>query len=96
MNKISLSILFVVGGAIAAFCLNTFILEDYIVKDFRYAHNNNPGLLFNMFYSTAPCNSCHPVSSTFNLFFTVIVGTIPGLVFYKFTTDKAKKTGARA
>lgn len=83
MNKQYLAALMILFGAVAAVNLNYFWLESILIPDPTYYHDHHPSRLLMLFYDQPGMRSGHLEPTTFNLFFSLFMGALPGYLFYR-------------
>ena len=69
---------------IGAMLFNYSFLEDIVIPDPCYYHNNNyiTSALFDLFYCFPSSEGGHPFPTLFNLIFTIIIGAAAGMILW--------------
>lgn len=71
-------------GIITTFFINYYILEPMLVPDPCAYHVEETSVLFNLFYTMKSSEGFHPLPSVFNFIVTLSLGTLIGLLLYKY------------
>jgi hypothetical protein len=86
--------LFVFLGIVTAFLFNLIVVGNMIIPDPCYYHNHDydTSWLFDQFYHFPSAEAGHPVPTTFNTGFALVVGAFLGwLVSRSFVQTPGKK-----
>jgi hypothetical protein len=91
IRNLTQTFILAITGAVIAFILNFFVLQNIIIPDPCYYHKHDTTRLFDLFYDLPAFEGNHPFPTEFNFILTLVVGAITGIFYSIYRIGKVKR-----